>query len=47
MSNLLQAVLHRIDDRDAKWTGAKRKNADYTDKDLAEAEDYRPPAPRK
>jgi len=46
-ANLLQAVMHRIDDKKTNWHGANRKNAQYTDKDLTEAEDWEPPKPEE
>ena len=42
-ADLTQSVLHRIDDKGANWKGAVKTLADPTDKDLAEAEDWRPP----
>jgi len=44
-ANLQQAVMHRVDDRGTNWKRANRKLVDYTDKDLAEAEDWLPPQP--
>jgi hypothetical protein len=41
-ANLQGAVLHRIDDKGAAWTGADRQGATGTDDDLARAEDYVP-----
>ena len=44
-ADLKQATLHRIIDKNIIWRGANRKLAEYTDKDLAEAEDWQPPKP--
>ena len=42
-ADLTQSFLHRISDQGTNWKGAKLKLAEYTDKDLAEAEDWKPP----
>ena len=42
MADLLQATLHRVDDRGARWKGSRRKKAEYTNKELAKAEDFKP-----
>ena len=44
-ANLQQAVLHMVNDQGARWQGANRKLAEYTDKDRAQAELWAPPAP--
>ena len=43
-ADLLQCVLHRIDDEGTDWTGTNKKLVKATDRDLAEAEDWTPPA---
>jgi len=44
-ANLLQSKLHRINDQYTNWKGANLKLVEYTDQDLAEAEDWAPPKP--
>jgi len=39
----LQALLHRINDKKTQWRGSKRVLAEFTDKDLAIAENFKPP----
>jgi uncharacterized protein YjbI with pentapeptide repeats len=46
-ANLKQSVMHRIDDRQTNWQGANLKLVDYTDEDLAAAEDWKPPLPKE
>jgi hypothetical protein len=35
--------MHRTNDQGANWDGAKKKKVQGTDRDLQEAEDWRPP----
>jgi len=42
-ADLKQALLHRINDKKTQWRGSKRVLAEFTDKDLAIAENFKPP----
>ena len=44
-ADLMQGNLHRLDDQDVIWSGANLKKCKKTDKDLAQAEDWKPPQP--
>ena len=46
-ADLTQSVLHRISDQGTNWTGSIRTLAEYTDRDLAEAEDWKPPVQKE
>jgi uncharacterized protein YjbI with pentapeptide repeats len=42
-AELEQTILHAMDDQGANWDGATQKKVHGTDKDLQEAEAFRPP----
>ncbi len=46
-ADLRGAILHRCDDRDVSWLTASRRGSAGTDKRRAQAETFKPPAPKR